>query len=93
MVQVINLIRRAIALILRKAANAVWQDRSLYEVNGNRPFNLNGWDHIPQNQYDYTPKGTHVSGLASQFLLVPKTATAWYCYPTSKSPLSAASVG
>lgn len=72
MVQVINLIRRAIALVLRKAANAVWQDRSLYEANGNRPFNLNGWDHIPQNQYDYTPKGTHVSGLASQFLLVPK---------------------
>ena len=70
--QVINLVRRAIALVLRRAANAVWQDRSLYEANGNRPFNLNGWDHIPQNQYDYTPKGTHVSGLASQFLLVPK---------------------
>ena len=71
-VRFIQFVRRAIAIILRRAAAFVWQDRSLYEANGNRPFNLNGWDHIPENQYDYTPKGTHVSGLASQFLLVPK---------------------
>lgn len=36
------------------------------------PYSTPGWDHIPQGQYDYTPKGTHVCGPASKFLLVPK---------------------
>jgi SAM-dependent methyltransferase len=36
------------------------------------PYSTPGWDHIPQGQYDYVPKGTHVSGPADRFLLVPK---------------------
>jgi 2-polyprenyl-3-methyl-5-hydroxy-6-metoxy-1,4-benzoquinol methylase len=59
-------------MILRRIATLLWPDYSIYEANGNQPFSLNGWDHIPQNQYDYVPKGTHISGLASDFLLVPK---------------------
>lgn len=68
----VRLIRRVSASILRKIAAVLWPESSMYEANRNQPFTLNGWDHIPQNQYDYVPKGTHVSGAASQFLLVPK---------------------
>lgn len=66
------LARRVLASVLRKIAHVLWAEPSIYEANGNKPFSLNGWDHIPQNQYDYTPKGTHVSGAANHFLLVPK---------------------
>jgi SAM-dependent methyltransferase len=38
----------------------------------NVPYSTPGWDHIPQGQYDYMPKGTHVSGPADSYLLVPK---------------------
>lgn len=37
-----------------------------------QPYSTHGWDHIPQGEYDYVPKGTHVSGPADRFLLVPK---------------------
>lgn len=68
----VQLFRRIPAAILRRIAALLWPDRSIYEANGNQPFSMNGWDHIPQGQYDYVPKGTHVSGAASHFLLVPK---------------------
>ena len=79
-----RLIRRLFASMLRKAASVVWPERSIYEANGNRPFNLNGWDHIPQGQYDYTPKGTHIAGLASQYLLVPKNRYRLVLLPDQK---------
>jgi len=68
----VQFIRFITASILRKTIIFLKLDRLIYEAHGNRPFSSKGWDHIPQNQYDYIPKGTHVFGPASQFLLVPK---------------------
>ena len=68
----IHRFRLGVAQMLRKCADQFWTEPQNNNRYGVEPYSTDGWDHIPQGQYDYLPKSKYIYGEADKFLLIPK---------------------